>query len=129
MGNINTMTAQSPAQRQQWRWGMTKDAGFAAIVLIKVQVAHPQQGLRLSILWMFVALQPGMNVNGVVVFVEIGQLVEKIQMLRRHAALNGAARVIKILLAGYRQSLAGILLKSALAAGDRSYPKVSAAFD
>src|SRR5882762_11427779 len=50
-------------------------------------------------------------------------------MLRRHAALNRAARVIKILLAGYCQSLAGILLKSALAAGDRSYPKVRTAFN
>src|SRR6266550_2567677 len=108
---------------------MTKDARLAAIVLIKVQVAHPQQRLRLSILWMFVALQAGMNVDGVVIFVEIGQLVEKIQMLRRHTALNRAARVIKILLVGYSQSLAGILLKSALAAGDRSNPKVRTAFN
>src|SRR6185503_4964380 len=78
---------------------------------------------------MLVALQSGVNVDRVIVLVKERQLVEKIQVLGRYAALNRPARLIEVLFARYRQRLACILGKGPLAARNRSYPKVGAALD
>ena len=41
--DIDSVSTQSSAQRQECRWCVAKEAGFSAIVLIEIHISRPEQ--------------------------------------------------------------------------------------
>src|ERR1044072_7597887 len=123
------MAAHSPAQWQQRRRRVTKNAGLAAIIFVELHVAHPEQRLRRRLARVFVDFNTGVYVDSEIVFVVVRQRVQEIEMFRGHAVFDVASRVVKILTLRYLERSPGILLKRTLTARHRSNPKIGAALD
>src|SRR6185436_2614540 len=79
--NVDAMSAHSSTQWQQGRRRVAKDARLAAIVFVKLHVAHPEQGLRRRVARVLGWFKTSMYVDCEIVFVVIGQRVEEIQVL------------------------------------------------
>lgn len=98
-GAVRDVDAVTPEASEQWQKRgrrVAEDARLAAILFIKVGVARPQQEMRVRFARVFALLQPGVDVESIIVFVIDRHLPEKFQMLKGDALFDSASRVLKV---------------------------------
>src|SRR5215211_2792854 len=77
--DVDAMAPEAPEQRQQRRRRVAEDAGLAVVVLIKIGVARPEEVARVGLLWVLLAVEPGVDVEGVLVLVEERERAEEFE--------------------------------------------------
>src|SRR6185503_7165638 len=81
--DVDAVTSESSSQRKQWRGRVSKHARLAAVVLVKIHVAHPQQRHRRALTRMLTLVEPCVHVNSKLILVIKRQLLHEREMLRR----------------------------------------------
>src|SRR2546425_2996941 len=129
IGNVNAVTPQPPAQGQKSSRRVAKNARLATIVFVELHIAQPEQGLRRALARMLALVQPGMNVEGIIVFIIKRHTPEEIQMLGRNTAGNHAPGLVKFSFSPDYQGAARILFEGSLAARHWSDPDIGSTID
>src|SRR5207237_9781480 len=92
--DVDAVATEATEQREKRRRRVAEDAGLAVIMFIKIRVARPQEVARVRLARVLLAVESGVDVESVFVFMEEREVSEEIEVLLRNRVAYATLRLL-----------------------------------